>query len=313
MIALTGESGWLGREIAAQLQSHGGHVRRLGRGRGGEEQLELTLPAEHPQWDVALAGCAVVVHAAAHVHRPIESPAELALFEAINVQGTAKLLAAAKRAGAKRFVFISSIAVYGANFGEVVAENAALAPTTAYGRSKKAAEDLVRASGLDWVIVRPATIFGTGDRANFHRLAQALQRRRFFVPGAGEARKSVLPVALAGELIAEIATRPIPPGTVMNLALPDAPSLREVCDAFSAACGWPQARSVPLLLLRGTALVGDGLAALGLRFPLTTSTLSKLTTHTQVDTAVMRTLLPRDRWPSFATSLAQCARSYASV
>jgi UDP-glucose 4-epimerase len=252
----------------------------------------------------------VVIHAAAHVHRPIESPAESALFEAINVQGTAKLLAAAKRAGSKRFVFVSSIAVYGTSARAVPTESAVLAPKSAYGRSKQAAEDLVRASGLNWVIVRPATIFGAGDRANFQRLAQALRRGRFIVPGAGEARKSVLPVALAGELIVEIAMRPILSGSVMNLALPEAPSLREVCDGFSAACGWPRARSVPLGLLRAAARGGDGLERLGFHFPLTTSTVSKLTTDTQVDTTVMRTLLPRAQWPSFAESLAACADSY---
>lgn len=272
----------------------------------------LASPSEQA-WTAALEGVATVVHVAAHVHRPHETAGEVQLFEAVNVEGTRKLLVAAQRAGVRRFVFVSSSAVYGPTPDALPDEDAPLRPTNHYGKSKVAAEALVRAAHMEWVIVRPATIFGTGDRANFSRLAQALARGRFVVPGPGLARKSLLPVDLAGELVAATAAKAVPAGTILNLALPTAPRLREICDAFSKACGFARAPSAPLALLRSAAWTGDALESIGVRFPLTGSTLAKLTTDTVVDTRKMRALLPRRRWPEFGEALQTCADYYAGI
>lgn len=311
-VAVTGGQGWVGRAVVADLVRRGLPVRALGRS-GAEGTFDLAAPAGDPQWERALQGSESVVHAAAHVHRPNETPDEVRLFHEVNVEGTRKLLAAAERVGVRRFVFVSSIAVYGATPGAMPDECAPLAPASHYGRSKMEAEELVRASKLDWVIVRPATIFGAGDRANFARLAQALRRGRFIVPGRGAARKSVLPVTLAGELIADAVARPWPARTTWNLALPVAPTLREICDAFSAQHGWPVARSVPLGLLRVGARVGDVCAAVAGRAPLTTTTLAKLTTDTVVDTRALVAMLGRPHWPSFAEALRESSDHYASA
>jgi nucleoside-diphosphate-sugar epimerase len=106
----------------------------------------------------AADGCRAVVHAAAWTGGPELSP-ELAWRT--NVEGTANVLAAARAAGVERFVYISSIAVYGVNRAALVDETM---PTPLVGQlypdSKIAAEAAVRASGLPWVIVRPASTYG---------------------------------------------------------------------------------------------------------------------------------------------------------
>jgi dihydroflavonol-4-reductase len=84
---------------------------------------------------------------------------------ATNRDGTANVLEAARDAGARRFVHVSSLAVAGPTTpGHPIDETRPPAPITPYGRSKLAAEVLVRAMPLDWTIVRPPVVYGERDR-----------------------------------------------------------------------------------------------------------------------------------------------------
>lgn len=314
LIAVTGAGGWVGREVCAWLRANAYAVRPLTRSGGlpGGVGLDLTAPENDPQWRQALQGCTAVIHCAAHVHRPLETAEEKKLFELVNVAGTAKLLAACGQEGVNRFVLVSSAAVYDWSSGAPMREDGGLRATTAYAKSKLEAEALVRGSALDWRIGRLATVFGRGDTANFQRLARALKARRFVIPGAGDARKSVLPVSRAGELLGRLATQQEGGRTVLNLASPNAPSLREICTAFSRRCGFPSAPTAPLWLLRGGAFLGDGLRALGLPTPLDTNTLAKLTTPTVLDVSAMKHAFPNLNWPEFEEALAPAADYYAA-
>ena len=106
----------------------------------------------------AAAGCRAVVHAAAWTGGP-ELPPEAGYR--VNVEGTANVLAAAQAAGVERFIYISSVAVYGVNGAPLVDEAMPTPPVgQAYSDSKIAAEALVRSSGLPYVIIRPASTYG---------------------------------------------------------------------------------------------------------------------------------------------------------
>jgi UDP-glucose 4-epimerase len=313
-IAVTGATGWIGREVCKWLEKEGLTVRRLDRTQNvvGVFPLDLAAAPSDSSWADALRGCATVVHCAGHVHRPVETAEERRLFHEINVEGMRKLLATCRSTGTRRVVFVSSSAVYDWNQAEPVKEMGALRPTTAYAASKLEAERLVRESGLDWRIVRLATVFGQGDRANFARLASALRSRRFVIPGHGQWQKSVLPINWAGELLGRMAVA----GTeaknaTVNLAAPMAPTLSQICDGFSQACGFPQARHVPLVGLKVAASIGDAAQRLRLPFLLNSETLRKLTTSTVLDVSKMQALFPEMTWPTFAESLRSCADYYA--
>ena len=277
-IAVTGASGWVGARVCVALAAEGHAVRRLVRRSRADGEMALDLAGEGSEasWTEALRGCATVIHCAAHVHRPNETPAERELFMRVNVTGTGRLLAAARAAGVSRFVFVSSVAVYdwSGPDGETRGEGAPLAPATAYGQSKYEGERLVQAWPGDWCIARLATIYGDGDRANFARLAAALKRGRFLLPGDGGARKSVLPVDLAGVLLARLA-RPEGGTGIFNLALPIAPTLAEIfrslnpaaqvtaCKDLSAALN--ASKDAPFAVITGSLyLVGEALERLGL-------------------------------------------------
>jgi nucleoside-diphosphate-sugar epimerase len=118
-------------------------------------------------------GTEAVIHVAGVVNAV--HPAE---FEAGNVAGTMAIIEAAIKAGVPRFVFVSSLS----------ARESAL---SAYGASKARAERLVKASGLDWTIVRPPAIYGPRDKEMFELFRAA---KWGVVPMPKEGRASVIHV-----------------------------------------------------------------------------------------------------------------------
>jgi UDP-glucose 4-epimerase len=261
----------------------------------------------------SLEGLLAVVHCAGHAHRSVETAAEIANFWNVNHGGTKRALELAKFAGARRFVYLSSIAFYDWSAAGCFSEEHTLCPHSAYSASKLAGEALCVESGLDYRVARLGTVFGSGDHANFARLAQAIAARRFLLPGRGEARKSVLPSRLAAELVADLALREDIPATIVNLALPRAPSLAEICDAFHRQCGFPEVTSLPRVGFWLGAKAGDCLGKCGCPFPINSSVYEKLSKTTMVGTSRMRALWPTRSWGTFEEWLSLDTAFYRSL
>lgn len=314
-IAVTGAGGWIGREVCTWLEHRGARVRRMSRSLedAGGTFLDLTAAPGDPAWLAAVRGCRTVLHCAAHVPGPGTTSAQGELFRTINVDGTRQLLEACRAADVRRVVFVSTSALYDYSPSRAVSEAGAQQPRTAYAASKADAEHLVRDSGLDWRIARLGTVFGVGDRANFHQLARAMKQRRFVIPGRGDARKSVLLVDRAAELLGRLALDDDKEAVTVNFAAPSAPSLAEICDAFTRHCGFPKPVPVPMPIMRCAARAGDVLRRAGVHAPLTTEVLEKLTTTTVLDVSRMLTLFPGMDWPDFEATLAGAARYYAEA
>ncbi len=158
LVAITGANGFIGRHLVGRFSDAGWEVRPVVRG-----DYESRI-------DERFAGVDVVVHAAGATRSPSRAG-----LRASNVDLTRTTLAAAERSRVRRFVFISSQAAAGpaASLLAPVIESDRAAPTEAYGQSKLDAEELVRASGLPWVIIRPAAVYGPYDRdfLTVHKLA----------------------------------------------------------------------------------------------------------------------------------------------
>lgn len=148
LIAITGATGFVGSAVLAAALDAGHQVRALTRRPQG--------PMEGVTWvagDLAdtsalanlVAGADAVIHVAGLTNTP-----DPAAFEAANVTGTANVIAAMKAGGAKRLVFVSSLA-------------SRMPALSAYGASKARAETLVEASALDWTIIRPPAVYGPRD------------------------------------------------------------------------------------------------------------------------------------------------------
>ena len=164
-ILLTGITGFIAGHLAERLLAEGIPVRGTARQPDAADWLaaqgaqivraDLLDPAALTH---AATGCRTVVHAAAWTGGPELAP------EAgyrVNVEGARNVLAAAQAARVERFVYISSVAVYGVNGAPLVDESMPTPPVgQAYSDSKIAAEALVRSSGLPCVIIRPASTYG---------------------------------------------------------------------------------------------------------------------------------------------------------
>jgi nucleoside-diphosphate-sugar epimerase len=99
-------------------------------------------------------------------------------YDRINRRGTAELAAAAAQRGIGHFVFVSSIrAQTGPSADHALTEHDEPVPSDAYGRSKLAAEEAVRAAGVPFTILRPALFYGPGVKGNFAMLLRAARTR----------------------------------------------------------------------------------------------------------------------------------------
>lgn len=202
LVALTGATGFVGRALLADLRANGYRVRALLRRPADEARDadsavigDLARPVNMAR---ALEGVDVVVHSAAIAHAMSGRPEDD--YRAVNTEATVALAQAARRAGAKRFVFLSSVrAQTGPSADGVVDESRPAVPTDPYGRSKLAAEQGLAEAGIDWVALRPVLVYGPGVKGNMASLVR-LARSPWPLPlPIPSARRSLLAVEnLAG-------------------------------------------------------------------------------------------------------------------
>lgn len=169
-VLVTGAAGGLGAAAVRAIRGRGARVRALVHERPvpeADEQVRGDL-ADSASLEAALAGADAVVHMAAITHAR-----RAADYFAVNVEGTRHLLAAATRAGAARFVLVSSrTAVSGAG---------------AYGESKLEAERLLAASTIPFVILRPAEVLGAGGSEGVDDILDRARRNAAIrIVGRGE-------------------------------------------------------------------------------------------------------------------------------
>jgi nucleoside-diphosphate-sugar epimerase len=187
-VLVTGANGFLAGHLLERLLSEGCPVR--GTARRPEAAVWLAEQgADIVQADLldreslvrAAKGCGAVVHAAAWTGGRELSPEQA---WRTNVDGTKNVLAAATAVGVERFVYVSSVAVYGLNRAPVIDESAATPPVgQLYPDSKIAAEELVRKSGLSTVIVRPASTYGPRGAAWTIGPVEAIKHNRLTLLG----------------------------------------------------------------------------------------------------------------------------------
>ena len=154
--AITGATGFVG---SAVIEASGDYsVRALTRRnqphREGVTWVQGTLDDTQALAQLC-EGADAVIHIAGLTNTP-----DMSEFELANVTGTANVIAAAKAARVRRFVFVSSLSAREPKLSE-------------YGASKARAEELVQASKLDWTIVRPPAVYGPRDTDIFELFRSA--------------------------------------------------------------------------------------------------------------------------------------------
>lgn len=193
ILAVTGATGFVGGALLDRALAAGHCVRALTRRprppRDGVTWISGAL--DRPDSLVALAtGTDAVVHVAGVVSAPTRAG-----FVAGNVEGTRAMIAAAHRAGVRRFVHVSSL-------------SAREPQLSLYGWSKAEAETLVAASDLAWSIVRPSGVYGPGDM-EMRDLFRTARLGVALMPPRGHI--SLVHVDDLARLLLALATQDVPP------------------------------------------------------------------------------------------------------
>lgn len=201
-ILITGVNGFVGRAVCVMALARGLAVRGATRSpcgfSAGVENFVVGNINKSTNWQDVLRDCEVVVHLAARVHVMQEATADpLAEFRRVNVQGTLNLARQAAAAGVRRFLFISSIGVNGAEtFDLPFSAQDVAAPHSFYAVSKYEAElvlqGLATETGMEVVIIRPPLIYGPDAPGNFGSLMRWLKHGVPLPLGAVHNRRSLV-------------------------------------------------------------------------------------------------------------------------
>ncbi len=266
-VLVTGATGFVGSHLIDNLLARGDEVTALVRSPAraaplaarGVRLVEGDLAARDALRD-ATEGRRVVIHAAAVTGAPSD-----AVFLAANRDGTANVVEAAEHAGVERLVLLSSGAAGGpAAKGAPRSGDEADHPVTMYGRSKLAAEAVVRDATVPWTILRPPAVYGPRDLDGFLPVFRAARRLGLApVFGDGTQELSLVHAADLAAACVAAATAPATIGRTYYVNHPEVVTSAEFARAVGRAVG-RDVRVFPLppWVARGAVAVSGRLAAL---------------------------------------------------
>jgi nucleoside-diphosphate-sugar epimerase len=270
-ILITGGNGFLGSHLVDRLAARAGVELRLMLRRTSRLEFIDGVEYDRVEADVrdetslaaAVEGAETVIHLAG-----LTSALTEARYHEVNARGTETLVRAARAAGVRRFVYVSSLAALGPSRDGLTLP-ATPNPVSGYGRSKLAGEyaALAAKDAMSVAVVRPPAVYGERDRAllPFYRIA-----RLGFVPvyGDGTRRLSFIHAHDAADAIIAAALADSPPGAVYTINDGAIHTWRSLVEAFAKAAGRRvRALPTPPALFHLAAYAG-GLAQTITRKPL---------------------------------------------
>jgi nucleoside-diphosphate-sugar epimerase len=300
---VTGATGCVGRALVERLFRSGWVVTALVR----ESAAALDPRARIVYGDLHSVSAddvprdAVIFHLAGQVHMvPTDDPQRHAFFR-VNRDGTARLVRIAKDVGARGFVFLSTIAVYGNRLrAGACTESDTPSPASVYGQSKLEAEHQIRenlAMSVPWTILRASVIYGPGDRGNFRRLVTAVRRGWVPLLGGGKVKKDTLYVRnLVAVIVAIGENIGVFDNKTYNVTDGTPVSMRDLVNQIATTLDM-RARivSIPTWIVRPIALMGDLVGNLVRKeMPISTRRVRVMTEDSVVDsTKIHRDLAGR--------------------
>jgi NADH dehydrogenase len=231
MILVAGGTGFLGRAVVSALRNDGHPVRVLSRGTKANPFVDdrgVTLAEgdvrEAATLDAAFAGCDTLVIAVQFPGHPVEVPGKGLTYDEFDRKGTENLVAAAKKAGVGRIVYVS-----GAGVGQ--------GRTEEWFVAKDKAEAAVTGSGIAYTILRPSWVYGPRDRS--------LNKLAFFarvlpvvpLPGPGSAKVQPVHVDDVGTAVALALKLPAAENQVIEIGGPQTLSLRQIARVMLEVMG----------------------------------------------------------------------------
>lgn len=263
MNLVSGSSGFIGARLARTMLQDGKACRYLVRKPSQGVDWVVADLADKELLRKACHGVKSVFHCAGHAHAfssLTDTDAEQHWM--VNFVGTRNLAEAAGQAGVKRFVFLSSVKAMAEPGVECVGEDFSGQPETAYGQSKRAAEEFVLEAGgrfnMHVVNLRLTMVYGSGGRGNLERMGRLVRRGLFPpLPETGNHRSLVHVNDVIAAML-QVADDNRANGRTYIIAGPEAPSGRHLYDTMREVLGLSRRRwSVPETVLRGAGRCGD--------------------------------------------------------
>jgi nucleoside-diphosphate-sugar epimerase len=253
-VLVTGATGFIGGALASALRERGHEVVAMvgsadaALPEGVARWIAPRLPAVAPDAVEVLRGFDAVVHAAGRASKKLEETAvdPVAIFREANTVATLALAHAAVRAGVRRFVFLSSIAVNGSTSGaSAFRADGTPQPDEPYAQSKWEAEQALDAlvagptnsSGMTVHHVRPPLVYGRGARGNFALLVRLVGTGLPLPFGALRAPRSFVALDNLVEMLVCLVEHPSPPSGVLLVADAEATTTADFVRAIAGAMG----------------------------------------------------------------------------
>lgn len=267
-LLFTGASGFLGNNIRPLLEKTY-DITTVGLLPQDDYMVNIAkeVPELHERYDI-------VLHAAGKAHSVPKTEAEKKVFFDVNLQGTKNLCAALERVGMPQaIIFVSTVAVYGCDYGENITEEHPLEGTTPYAMSKRMAEEYLQRwcneHNVTLGIIRPSLIAGPNPPGNLGAMINGISRGRYLSIAGGKARKSVLMVQDVAALVPLLAAK----GGIYNVCDSQQPTFRELENVICKQLGKSLPMSIPYFVAKCMALVGD---LLGKKAPINSLKLDKI-------------------------------------
>ena len=304
-LLVTGGTGFIGSHLAEEGKRRGADVVVLGLTDRPEERANAellsrmgaeVLPGSITDAELcrrAARGVTHIFHLAVAMREGGKSDE---FFESINLDGTRHLLQAATEERVQRFVYCSTIGIYGHRSPGITSEDSPLAPGNIYERTKVTAERLVQDFAencqLAALVLRPADVYGPRDQ-RLLKLFQGVSRGRFPLFGAGKGRRHMVYVDDVVSAFFKACEREEAVGQGLIVAGPRACTLRELIDEIQAATGSGRyGIRLPLAPMLGlAAVVEDVCSALALDPPIYRRRMDFFHSDSEFDTSRARRVL----------------------
>ncbi len=268
-LLFTGGTGFLGKNVKPLLDQK---YEVTTCGITPDDMLKSNLATEIPDlpnhYDV-------VLHACGKAHMLPKTEAEMKAFYDVNYQGTVNLCAALEKVGVpKSLVFISTVAVYGCDTGNLIAEDHPRDGTSPYAKSKIMAEDYLtkwcEEHGVILGILRPSLLAGPGAPGNLGAMVNGIKKGFYVNLAGGKVKKSIMMVQDIAYLVELIEEK----GGVYNVCDDCHPTFGEISVSIAMQLGAHMPLNMPYWMAWCIAKVGD---LMGHKAPFNSYRLMKMT------------------------------------
>jgi nucleoside-diphosphate-sugar epimerase len=276
-ILLTGSSGFLANVIKKQIELKN-FVYELNRNTGHFKiDLRNAIPNFNYHFDT-------VIHSAGKAHLNPKTIQESKDFFDVNVNGTKNLLNALNK-DLQKFIYISSVSVYGVSNGINLSENEPLQAKDPYGLSKIVAENLVQEwcykNNVKYLILRLPLVAGLNPPGNLASMIKGIRRGYYFNIDGGGQKKSIVLASDISKFIL-IASEV---GGIYNLTDGENPSFFDLSNCIAHQLKKKTIPNIPFKYAKILAKMGD---IIGNKFPLNSDKLSKITSTLTFDDSKAR-------------------------